>query len=281
MSLVKCEQGLDQLDLILERSKRITSPVRTTQKSVFFCNIRKGGRSGVVDFTLVLTIQRPNGDIVRWGQKLSTPSAAYAGGSWDLKPQIEGFLLKADIYPYSHSYGTQVFIQLNLYELGVNESDIDLIKGYPDQILSWPDHVGRAIGSEPGTIMTVVGTDPAAGQEFSHTVPAGVRWELISLQAPLVTDATVSNRVAQFIVDDGVNTLFFTSSVILQAASLTINYNLYPIGYAQTNYQSRVTVPIPDFTLLTGWRVRSVTFSMQAGDNWGPPILTVKEWVTQ
>ena len=54
----------------------------------------------------------------------------------------------------------------------------------------------------PGTIQSITGTDPSAGNEISQTVPANTIWRLWGMYATLVTDAGVADRRASRYIDD-------------------------------------------------------------------------------
>lgn len=146
--------------------------------------------------------------------------------------------------------------------------------------IGWPGADPIAPTEGPGLVRAVAGTDPAAGVEVSETVPTNARWTLYAVRFPLVTDATVANRRVHLLVDDGTNTLYEAAAPDVQAASLTRNYNAANHGFAPAATVSELylNLPVP-LPLLQGWRVRTATDSLQAGDNFGVPRLTVEEWI--
>jgi hypothetical protein len=157
-----------------------------------------------------------------------------------------------------------------------------LAQGYvtDTQRLAWPGSAVRSSVDGSGVLRSITGTDPAAGAEWSETVPTNARWRFVAVRVALVTDATVANRVPQVIVDDGTNTLYLIPSHANQTASLTWTYHGFyagAAGFASGNY---IALPFPgDLFLQGGWRIRSSTGSLQAGDNWGAPQLLVEEWI--
>ncbi len=159
-----------------------------------------------------------------------------------------------------------------------------LAQGYvtADSALLWP---GRGYGDSvegPGILLSVAGTNPAAGAEITETVPANARWYLRALRATLVTDATVATRTVNFIIDDGTTTLVLLASAPTQAASLTYNYNVRYAGFSSGLIGTDNFIPSPfELVLFQGWRFRTSTTNLQAGDNWGAPQMEVEEWIEE
>lgn len=146
------------------------------------------------------------------------------------------------------------------------------------QRLSWP---GGTLGSTlegPGRIRSITGTDPAAGVEISDTVPTGARWKLFAWRATLVTDATAANRLPALVIDDGTTEIYRAVSTTNHTASLTWAYNAAIAGAAAAQSASNVGLILPaSLVLLAGYRIRTVTAAIVAGDNWGAPQLLVEE----
>ena len=132
-----------------------------------------------------------------------------------------------------------------------------------------------------GLIRLIVGTDPAAGAEISETVPAGVKWRLISLRAMFYASATVANRTPKLQLTDGTFT-FFTSGVSATiTASVTGIFSFAVLGQEDTSNNAAITQCIPDnLMLLPNYKITTVTGEKQADDNWTPPIFLVEEWIS-
>ena len=146
--------------------------------------------------------------------------------------------------------------------------------------LAWPAADSRDSTEGRGCIRSITGTDPAAGAEISETVPTNARWNLIALFALIVTDATVANRIPGLILDDGTNVFYQVGTNVSTAASTTGRY-AWASGngaFGETASNKIGTLPVP-MTLLGGYRIRTSTGSIQAGDNWGAPQLLVEEWI--
>lgn len=146
--------------------------------------------------------------------------------------------------------------------------------------LAWP---GSPLGNPidgPGRLRTVQGSNPAAGAEFIETVPTGARWQVLTVRAALVTDATVANRVVTFMFDDGTIDHWRTATAANQTASSSTTY-IYGLGATSVNQQGIIVMSAPASPLVlpAGYRIRSNTSNLQAGDDWGAPILMIQEWL--
>lgn len=148
------------------------------------------------------------------------------------------------------------------------------------QRLAYPGSaiVGPLAG--PGAVRSISGTDPAAGAEISETVPTGARWRLISITAQFVTDATVANRFPSIVVDDGTSQLQRIAVPAAVAASTTAPIVAGSAGFSGSVSGFNVLPLVGDpLVLMAGYRIRTITTALQAGDNYGPPQLHVEEWI--
>jgi hypothetical protein len=144
----------------------------------------------------------------------------------------------------------------------------------------WPGGVTESSIEGPGLIRSITGTNPAAGAEISETVPTGARGLLKSLRASLVTDATVANRYPVLTLDDGTTVLDTYMVDSAQAASSTRAISWHPQTPIAVVVATGVGVPISDNRILSeGYRIKTVTSGLVAGDNWGAPQLLVEEWI--
>jgi hypothetical protein len=197
----------------------------------------------------------------------------------------EGHLLTAMVLATGLTYHRgQCFVNVGLQRgkgaVGVYHHQ--LIAGYVTNCsaLVWPWAQIQSSVEGPGLIRSVAGADPAAGAEFSVTVPAGARWRLITLVATLLTDATVASRVPSLLLDDGATMFYRLKVETAQTASQNIMYN-FGAGLSRTttaNWSSLNPVPT-NAALMAGYRMLSLTDFLAAGDNWGAPQLLVEEWI--
>jgi hypothetical protein len=126
----------------------------------------------------------------------------------------------------------------------------------------------------------VTGTTPGAGSEINETVPAGVIWQLKTFIYKLTTSATVANRTSHLIIDDGANVLLNSASVIAQVASNGLTYNTGDDAFSLTVADNMVWLQsVASLRLLPGYRLRTLTTNLQAGDQYTAPQYLVTEWL--
>ena len=135
----------------------------------------------------------------------------------------------------------------------------------------------------PGSIKSIAGTDPSAGNEISETVPANTVWLVRGISALLITDANAADRRVRATLDDGTTIFYQISSSTNHTASLTVRYAWSPFGAAAVGVvaatDATINIPFPKPTILTaGHRFVTTIGAKQAGDNWGAPQLFVEEW---
>ena len=134
------------------------------------------------------------------------------------------------------------------------------------------------ITSVHGRILSITGTDPDAGAEISEVVPARRRWRILAVRFTFVTDATVADRLVHLHIDDGVNTFADICVTTAHQASVTKTYNFSNFGSTQLNPANCLYIPLPPLPLSPGFRIRTATDLIEAGDNFGAPQLLVEEW---
>lgn len=157
-----------------------------------------------------------------------------------------------------------------------------LIQGYVSEPSrrQWPGSLLDDATDGRGVSRTILGTDPAAGVEISETVPTAARWRLVALTATLLTDATVANRTPAILIDDGTNTVYQSgyNGSIAASGGAQISWGHGVGAFGSTS--NGAIAPLPTELMLTpGYRIRSTTIALQAGDNWGAPRYTIEEWI--
>lgn len=197
----------------------------------------------------------------------------------------EGWLLSAQI---SASGGTprrgQCFVRLSLIRglSGAIGSEATILQGYVQDTtaLAYPGSAIVHSSEGPGLIRTIVGTNPAAGLEIAETVPANTRWRLQAFRFQLVASAAAANRRPTLIIDDGANEIWRQNSNVNQVASETSVYEAAP-GASFTTIDVRIyTLPLPiGLMLAEGYRIRTSTAAIDAGDDYAAPIYSVEEWI--
>jgi hypothetical protein len=195
----------------------------------------------------------------------------------------EGFLLSATatMLPLFNTRGDG-FVIVELVRAGtpVVSVSLVLISGFITgrQALTYPTSPVTSPFDQRGLIRSVLGTNPGAGVEITETVPAGVMWRLSSIAFRLVTDATAGNRQVILRLDDGSSTFADIPAPAVQIALLDVGYTF---GDGLTSFASAFDqiAPTPRGVLLqAGWRIRTLTTNLQAGDNFGAPEFNIEEW---
>lgn len=139
--------------------------------------------------------------------------------------------------------------------------------------------MGQIISGESAwrrTRRTFTGTAPAAGSDWTVTVPAGKVWRVLSVRASLVTSATVANRAPALTVSDGSAVFLTVPAPAVQAASLTGVFDWYEYASAQAvgNVQAAA---LPELIIPAGFVLASSTAAIAAGDQWSAPVVYVIE----
>ena len=118
---------------------------------------------------------------------------------------------------------------------------------------------------------------------MSVTVPAGKQWKVESIKFALVTNATVADRFPALSIDAGSGATEFWRfrSSVAQAATLAWTYYFLATIDNEINRSTVLEMyePLPSGLLLgPGWRIITTTAAIQAGDNYGAPVLYVTEY---
>ena len=159
-----------------------------------------------------------------------------------------------------------------------------LAKGYVTAAggVLWPGGAYLDSVDGPGILRSVAGTDPAAGIEVIEAVPTNARWRVRSLRAALVTAVTAATRTVGLVIDDATTTFLAFTSGTTQIASLTRTYNVGDFGFLPTAVGGDIYFCLPEQPhLFQGWRIRTSTTNLQAGDNWGAPQMEIEEWIEE
>jgi len=129
-------------------------------------------------------------------------------------------------------------------------------------------------------LKTHKGAAPGAGLEFSISAPGQGLWRLISMSFSLVSDATVSNRTVALTLDDGTDIFWRSCASVVQTASVTWDYGVFAgAGNSDnTGFQNYFPLPVSGLWMQPGWRLRSATNNLQAGDAYTLQALLVEEF---
>lgn len=159
-----------------------------------------------------------------------------------------------------------------------------LLQGYvtTTQGLGWPGSpIVSSTEGEPA-VRVIDGTTPAAGVNFSETVPTGARWELLSCVGVFVTSAAPGQREVFLILQDSVtNFVWRAMPGIIQNPSQTFGYQ-FSAGttFQQLALGTQVSQSIPSpNVMLSGMTFRSGVVSLSPGDQFSDVHYVVREWL--
>lgn len=129
-------------------------------------------------------------------------------------------------------------------------------------------------------LLTVTtGPDPAAGAEWSQTVPVGESWQINSIRFSLTTSAVVANRIPSITFDNGVTVFARYASAASQAASLTTSYTASVDTPSTALLGTEVVIAIPRIIIPSGYRIRSVTTAIDVADDYTAPVFYYTRFV--
>ncbi len=136
-----------------------------------------------------------------------------------------------------------------------------------------------------GAIRHFLGSDAAAGANFSDSCPTGARQRIDSMMVTFVTSTIVgSARTMSIIADNAaLGKMYKQVAGDTQANSLTFNYVLWRLGILSSaeDAQNELTLPLAEggITLQGGDRIKSSVGSLQALDDISPVLYQLREWL--
>jgi len=141
----------------------------------------------------------------------------------------------------------------------------------------YPKEIMDKSANSKVTYKVVTVANPAAGANFSQTVPANKIWEIQTIHFHLVTSATVASRYPSITIDDG-TTMFgeiTVNQVVPENATREFTFAMYiqQVG----NFFNRMSAPLPLLVLNAGARITSSVGSLLAGDQISAIAIYVKE----
>lgn len=132
-----------------------------------------------------------------------------------------------------------------------------------------------------GRLLVVPVPQPAAGADAVTTVPGGRAWLPYSYNATFQASAVVSNRQISLVADGGDAPRAAWQSpqrTAVTAGQIALLNWQEAAGYSFNTAAGVFQVAhLPVFPLMAGWRIRTSTISMDAGDQWSAITLTVFE----
>lgn len=135
-----------------------------------------------------------------------------------------------------------------------------------------------------GTPASIIVPNPAAGANWTYTVPAGEVWLLQAWRGQLTTDANVATRSINWRVERPAtleDLMLFTASVGQAAVSTVVYQGTKGIGELPAVRNGGLQMMFPDGLYVEGGVVISVvTQNIQAGDQWSAIHLDIVRYAT-
>jgi hypothetical protein len=197
----------------------------------------------------------------------------------------EGFVLDATLVTTtSGTHRGQCFARLSVLR-GVGTGLIHHGVLFQDYLmtgcfLQFPGGQVKGSVEGQGAIVNTQIANPAAGVDWSYTVPLQHRARIMAIRAVLQTSATVATRSPLMqLLDLSSNVLLTIEPAAAQAASLLLAYNYAPGMPSLAVVANNMKCPFPENMILTGGqKVAPTTLSIQAGDQWSNIWITVEQW---
>lgn len=167
------------------------------------------------------------------------------------------------------------------------ESLLDAIAGIniPARGLILPTRYHLSTDGETAyRLRNVAGTQPAAGAEISEAVPAGVRWEILSIKYVLTCAAVAATRFSQLLLDDGTANVFAQMSQVTGLTTGQVGTFTWAQGLANQLVvvaagTPNITAPFPTHLRMgPGFRWRTLTAAIQGADQYSAIQYLVREW---
>jgi hypothetical protein len=239
--------------------------------------------SQTVSINLTMRMLLPSGKVIP--EYYQFPNLVASGTATSrLIPGVEGYLLSATVDAPSISRGAAYVVVSVKRGRGSGDATAgDLIcEGYPGglYLLNYPFSAPEPPNAGPGLARSVTVANPAAGADWSVTVPAGASFAVNSVSATLVTSAGGSARVATLVITDaGGNVVFNGPATASQNASSTENYTWSNAPSTPPAGATSTVGPLPaGLRLGPGWTLKTVTSGIQAGDQWSAIVLSVQQY---
>jgi hypothetical protein len=208
------------------------------------------------------------------------------GQSFIIMPFLEGWILSIGLQcgaPFPP--GAFVFVQISVMRGFATASPAvsfgTIWEGYVPFAAQtgWPGTPSMHVIDGPGVLRSVTGSTPAAGAEILEVVPSNRRWTLIAFNFNLTASAAAANRSPALVLDDGVNTFLVSRTSVPQTAGQLVGYTGSPGSPFYNDTLLHILLPFPSaLPIKAGFRIRTNTTSIQAGDQYSAPQYLVQEW---
>jgi hypothetical protein len=224
----------------------------------------------------------PLGEVVPFEQTLS-PSADRLPNTATVR-LAEGFLQGVKVSASAAIQRGQTFVRIALGQ-GLQTPPPEylvLAQDYVTQAvpLGWPGGRISSPTEGPGAIRSIVGTTPAPGNDWIETVPTNARWRVRAMSFMFTADATAVTRNIGVVLDDGAYILrVFNGDTRGGNQAYIFYYDDDPTQYYRTGFGNSPHRGAIEVVGRAGYRIKSNTDNMQAGDRYSDIRLQVEEWI--
>lgn len=146
--------------------------------------------------------------------------------------------------------------------------------------IGWPEGRVLAPTEGPGDLRAITVGNPAAGADWTFTIPANTRMRIQSIGMTFVTSAAAGNRCPRIMLSDGGNPYWRGVPQAVQAASLTIGIYSAPAVCTSVVSANTLNIALPNnLVMLAGQSIQSATSGLDVGDQYSQIVIEVEEWV--
>ena len=199
-------------------------------------------------------------------------------------PGVEGYILSATVDAPLVARGAAYVVVSIRRGRGAGDATFGelLCEGYPGGVylLNYPFGRADPPDSGSGLARSVTLANPAAGADWSVTVPPGAIFTLNSVSGTLATAAGGSARIPTLVITDAAgNTVFNGPATASVNASSTENFTWSNAPAPPPAAAAATVGPLPaGMRLGPGWTVKTVTSGIQPGDQWSNVVLSVNQF---
>ncbi len=200
----------------------------------------------------------------------------------------EGYLLSLASQGTTSFTRGQTFARASLSRaiFGGTQSAQTIFADYVTGLISSGYPNGRILAPSegPGYVYGVTITQPAAGADWSVSVPVNARWRLRAWGAIFTTSVTVANRIVGATIAGSAGNFWRASAVVNAVASNPYRVTAGGIAPYAGLDPLNLTLPLPPDMVLAGpvgigHLFGSSTTNIQAGDQWSSINALVEEWI--
>lgn len=277
--------GPEDYDSLVHFRRRMVEPfaaLYVTQSDLLLLKVWSPGASSTVNVSI--RMQTPAGDVVPafYSFVFSTAGATPAQ---QFIEAFEGYLLSATLETPGAPYG-QCYVQLGIARgrgTGDQTAGQLLTAGYPGSSFAIGYPQTPAGGPLTGAGQTAASTvsNPAAGVDWTYTIPVGLQQTLISVRAVLTTSAAVANRFPVLRITSPTGQILADVSALAAVTAGSTVIFVWMAGAPANNVNNVQQMSLPSgLRLMGGSSIQVLTSGLQAGDQWSAISITYTQFIS-